>query len=437
MKFSDQKNQNDVPMAEASGKTFVFTFGRFQPPTSGHQRLVEKLSSVASREGVTGLLYGSKTQDSKKNPFPFAIKRKWLQRFFGKSVTVPTDSSVITVFDALNKFQDQGATKVILVIGGDRVEEMKKMVTPYTNGSKPPDKSYSFKFSVESAGERDPDAEGVVGMSASKMREAVTTGNFEAFKKGIPTTANEGAAKEMWNDLKKYMGIKEDVEEGYQEPTFVGEITRPNGKLKFWFDEKREIFYSILEDDMGNMSEDISGSMETVSSFYPEAWRLLLQATVNNIYRQRAHHRRVHNDEFEEHSNSILKPWMLKLQENSLKENYLDIIRKMNYITSVPCSKRQLPMEFLNNRRIVDEMVKEISDYMREYQIMIPKVGMTPYEKEWSKRITEFSDLMQKAVRTKKESDWKALQLYGCKHYDMLDSMFGTKTKAILFTGPA
>ena len=197
------KSFNDYLTEEKGEITFVF--GRFNPPTVGHQKLFDKLKSVSSG---TYRIYGSKSQDPKKNPLNFKQKVKFLRKMFPKHArSVMADSDVRHVMDIAVKLYDQGYTKVNMVAGSDRVKEFDVLLNKY-NGVKARHGFYEFKDKIQviSAGERDPDAEGVTGMSASKMRAAAEEGSLQTFAKGVPSGYNP---KELSNAVRKGMGIKE------------------------------------------------------------------------------------------------------------------------------------------------------------------------------------------------------------------------------------
>lgn len=183
----------------------TFAFGRFNPPTTGHEKLFDKLKKVS---GGSYRIYGSKSQDPKKNPLNFKQKVKFLRKMFPKHArSIMADGNVRHVMDIAVKLYDQGYTSVTMVAGSDRVEEFKILLNKY-NGVKARHGFYDFKDGVKvvSAGERDPDAEGVTGMSASKMRAAAADGSLQTFAKGVPSGYNP---KDLFNAVRKAMGIKE------------------------------------------------------------------------------------------------------------------------------------------------------------------------------------------------------------------------------------
>ena len=154
-------------MNEAKDKKVVFTFGRFQPPTSGHQLLIEKVQQVAKKLGAEHRIYPSPSHDVKQNPLSHSDKVKYMKKMF-KGANIMNDKKMINPFKVAQQLSEQGYTHVTMVVGSDRVQEFKKGIGKYVGTD-----GYNFKFDVVSAGNRDPDAEGVVGMSGSKMRQAV------------------------------------------------------------------------------------------------------------------------------------------------------------------------------------------------------------------------------------------------------------------------
>jgi len=202
-------------------KEVVFTFGRFNPPTVGHEKLISKVASLA--KGNNYRVYVSKSQDPKKNPLDFNTKIKIMRKMFPKhGRNIMSDKDVRNVFDVLVKLYDQGFTKVTMVVGSDRVNEFSIQTNKY-NGVKSRHGLYNFEdgINVVSAGERDADADDVSGMSASKMRKAAIENRYfdstdsngkkiQGFASGLPKGFKDG--KELFDTLRKAMGIKEAVE---------------------------------------------------------------------------------------------------------------------------------------------------------------------------------------------------------------------------------
>ena len=186
------------------GKSIVVAFGRFQPPTIGHQLLVDKVVATAQKLRADHAMFSSRTNDPKKNPLTPRQKFKWLKRFFPTGNFQDIDT-IKTPVDMLYWLSERGYDSVYLVGGQDRVSEYKAFGK--FMDKKGTDRLKLSKFTVVSAGQRDPDAAGVTGMSASKMRAAVEANNFKTFAKGMPKKANAADIRDIFLDLKKAMGV--------------------------------------------------------------------------------------------------------------------------------------------------------------------------------------------------------------------------------------
>ena len=183
----------------------VLAFGRMNPPTIGHGALVDKVKELATENKAKHTVVLSHSQDPEKNPLSAEQKIKHAKRFFpGANIQAATDEAPTFIHQA-KKLHQQGVDHLIMVGGSDRVDEYKKILDKY-NG---PGKDFNFKrIDVVSAGERDPDAEGVSGMSASKMRAHAMNRNYTEFKKGIPQHVHPEHAKELYNEVRKAMHIE-------------------------------------------------------------------------------------------------------------------------------------------------------------------------------------------------------------------------------------
>lgn len=170
------------------GKTIVMSFGRMNPPTVGHALLINKLNEVAKQVGGEPILFLSHSQDTKKNPLSFKQKVGFVQALFPE-IIISDEDSIRTPIDAMNWATKVGYTKLYLIVGSDRVAGFKQIINTY-NGKKTKEGIVPFNFPdgafVISSGERDPDDEGVSGMSASKAREFAIKGDFPSFASAIP-----------------------------------------------------------------------------------------------------------------------------------------------------------------------------------------------------------------------------------------------------------
>ena len=199
-KFSD--------IVEARGDTVVVAFGRFNPPTTGHEKLIEKVMSESKKTpGAPHFIYASHSENPKKDPLPYSKKIAYMKKMFPKHSSNIVTSSARTIFEMATELYNKGFRNLIMVAGSDRVSEFDGLLNKYNN-VKSTHGFYNFEsISVVNAGERDPDSEGVEGMSASKMRAAASQNNFEQFKLGLPRGFSEG--KKLFADVRTYMGIRE------------------------------------------------------------------------------------------------------------------------------------------------------------------------------------------------------------------------------------
>ena len=221
-------------------ETVVFGFGRFNPPTTGHEKLIEKVASVAGSNPF--FIYPSHTTGP-KDPLPHAKKVAWMRKMFPKyKKNIIADRNAKTAIMIAEKLYKDGYKNLIMVAGSDRVKEFDTLLQKYNDA---PDKKGNqlFKFDsvkIVSAGERDPDAEGVSGMSASKMRAAAEKGDFDSFKTGIPATLGDADKKKLYFEVRKNMGIREEREMGDDYDSLrdayltgkiwnVGEVVEANG----------------------------------------------------------------------------------------------------------------------------------------------------------------------------------------------------------------
>ena len=203
----DVLNKNSIEinpkLDEAVDKTVVVGWGRMNPITVGHEKLVNKIKAVAKQNSATPLVYITHSQDAKKNPLEYDDKIMLAKKAFGNVVQKSKSKTIIQVMKELQSKY----SKVILVVGSDRTKDFDTLLNKY-NG-----KDYTFdNIEVVSAGDRDPDAEGVEGMSASKMRAAAASGKFDQFKSGLPRRL-KGDAQDVYDLVRGGMKIAEMMEE--------------------------------------------------------------------------------------------------------------------------------------------------------------------------------------------------------------------------------
>ena len=187
-----------------------FTFGRMNPPTIGHEKLLKKLASTAGRNPYR--VYLSQSQDKNKNPLSYKDKVKYARKMFPKHARqIMINNKVKTVFDIATTLYYDGFKSIVMVVGSDRVNEFDILLNKY-NGTKSRHGFYNFKkITVVSAGERDPDADGAEGASASKQRASAKANDFTTFSQGLPKSLSNSDAKKLFSDIRNAMGIREQA----------------------------------------------------------------------------------------------------------------------------------------------------------------------------------------------------------------------------------
>lgn len=213
-----------LPVPKTKG-TLTIAFGRFNPPTIGHQQLMDVAANAAAgdKDGQY-LIFPSRSQDKKKNPLDPDTKIGYMQKFYPQHAgNIVNDPNTKTIFDVLKMAHNNGYAGVRIVGGADRVKEFEKLSNQYNN------QLYQFdNIEVVSAGDRDPDAKGVEGMSASRMRLAAAENDFNTFRSGLPPEVKKSEAKELFDMLRGSMKIKEGWEIWEVAPKFDYQTLREN-----------------------------------------------------------------------------------------------------------------------------------------------------------------------------------------------------------------
>ena len=189
-------------LAEVSKHDVVASFGRLNPPTTGHALLVKKVLETAKSHHCEHVIYLSASVDPKKNPLPIDKKVMWAKKMFPGTNIKPASDGTKTFIDMVIALNSVFDGTLYLVAGSDRVPEYQKLLDKY-NGVE-----YKYeKIIVVSSGDRDPDADGTSGMSASKMREAAVQNNLSEFKKGL-TPNIQSSAQKLMDDVRHGMKLK-------------------------------------------------------------------------------------------------------------------------------------------------------------------------------------------------------------------------------------
>ena len=192
------------PVPKTKG-TLTLAFGRFNPPHAGHQQLMDIAAQSAEAEESDYIIVPSRSQDAKKNPLDADTKVSIMRQMFPQhSERIVNDGANRTIFDVLKKAHNDGYTNVRIVAGQDRVKEFDKLSQNY-NGQ-----LYQFdNMEVVSSGDRDPDAEGMEGLSSSRMRLAAAEGDFKTFRAGLPEGTPRKMAMSLFDTVRETMNVKE------------------------------------------------------------------------------------------------------------------------------------------------------------------------------------------------------------------------------------
>jgi len=297
------------PEVEKTKGTLTVAFGRFNPPTTGHEKLLNQVSKSSDEDDY--IIVPSRSQDAKKNPLDADSKVGIMRQMFPKhSEKIVNDPANRTIFDVLKKAHNDGYAGVRVVGGADRQKEFDKLVNTY-NG-----KLYKFdKVEVVSAGDRDPDADDVTGMSASKQRKAAAEGDLKSFMKGIPSTMEKKAAEDLYKNIRKAMQIKE----GWN----LWEIAP-----KFDWEGLRENYISEKVYQIGNLVENLNTGL------------------IGRIIRRGANHLICVTE-----NNFMFKSWIKDVTETK-KESY-DLPTE---VSGVPADQRLIGTDAL--RKYTETMVK-------------------------------------------------------------------------------
>jgi hypothetical protein len=198
-----EEEGNETKGGDKTGETLTLVFGRFNPPTVGHKKVLDASAQVAGDGDLR--IYPSRSYDPKKNPLDPTQKTDLMKKMFpDHEENIVNDESVKTIFDALKIADSEGYSNIKIVVGSDRVGEFDNLAQKY-NGD-----LYDFdEIETISAGQREDDAEGVSGMSASKMRKAAAEGDFETFRTGIPDNIDDATAKTIMTTVRKAMNVEE------------------------------------------------------------------------------------------------------------------------------------------------------------------------------------------------------------------------------------
>jgi len=255
-------------------KTIAFTFGRFNPPTIGHEKLIRKVKSVRANDHK---IYLSRSEDSKKNPLSPQQKLAYMKKMFPSHARNIEINRTNMILDIATNLHNKGYTEIFMVVGSDRVREFETILNKY-NDVKSRHGYYNFdNINVLSAGERDPDAEGAAGMSASKMRAAASANDLQAFKRGLPAGVN---ASDLMKDVRKGMRIAASIEYHFDRTSDTRMLTMEE------FDQQ-QIRDLYLRDMIFNLGEKVDYTKQNIQGIVKRKGTnyIVLEDNNNNLHK--------------------------------------------------------------------------------------------------------------------------------------------------------
>lgn len=201
----------NAPPVEKTKGTLTIAFGRFNPPTVGHQQLMDTAAMSAMEEGSDYIIVPSRSQDRRKNPLDPDTKISLMRRMFpDHSERIVNDPNCMTIFDVLRRAHNDGYSNIRIIAGSSRTKEFERLANNY-NGQ-----LYQFDMiEVIPSGDQDPDGNGMEGISSSRLRLAAAEGDFTTFRAGLPKTIKNKEAIQLFDLVRQSMGIEDMQMEGY------------------------------------------------------------------------------------------------------------------------------------------------------------------------------------------------------------------------------
>jgi len=396
-----------------------FTFGRMNPPTIGHGKLMNTMSAKAGSNPYK--VYLSQSSDARKNPLTYEQKIKHSRKMYPKHArSIIKDKKLRNVFEVASSLYDQGFNRVTMVVGADRITEFETLLNKY-NGKKGRHGFYNFeKINIVSAGDRDPDAEGVEGMSASKQRENAKKNDFTTFSQGVPSSMNNRDAKKLFNDVRTGMGLKETRE----------------FKNKIALESVSEVREKYIEGDLFNEGDRV----RTKAGFAGHIHRLGSNYVIVALDEGRISRCWLEDVELEEDTMSDIRAFFDRHKNKKRYEKavrlFLDM-RKKNPGQSNKMLRKVGQMTDLDIReidRVLRDMVKKgaMPKHLLNYpsiQKPVREESYSPQKHEWgtdaatkwAKKITPGYEVEEDAVKQTRDRISKEKELDKIKHDRMLD----------------
>jgi len=373
----DDLSINEAP--EYSKGTMVLAFGRFNPPTIGHEKLLRKVSQTL---GDFKHVYLSKSQDSTKNPLTPTQKLQYMKSMFPQHRTMFRIPSSNMILDIVTDIFNSGFSNINFIAGSDRVSEFQKLADKY-NG-----KDYNYKsIKLVSSGERDPDAEGVSGMSASKMREMAKNNDYRNFKSGVPNLSASDS-KALFTAVKKGMGIKEGIE------SFTN----------FLNNDLREEYHQERIFNVGDMVEHMDGtvgmivrrgsnyvSMEGDDGYIKKAWLYDIQMSEEQPEKKK----KMNKEDYEDKVEGRVKVNLLDRLEKEMDMNEYNEIGTDEYAQHTMKMTPGQPIQ--NFRRSTDKITDKDLDKFKNEGGTIDKYKKR-FKEDWKTELDKAVERMKEQL---------------------------------------
>lgn len=353
----------------AKKKAVVVTFGRFQPPTIGHEKLINAVIAHAQKVGAEHRIYASQSYDGGrpraaiKNPLQYKDKIRFMRQMFPKANIVTGNDDTNTFMRILYELQKEGYTTVHVVVGDDRVPEIKKTVQQYLD-SDDPETGLGFEdFKVVSAGKRDPEAEGVEGMSASKLRAAAAENNFKLFKQGMPSGFPDarGLFDAIRKGLERPMKPEKKTKKSKVNEELLNEVTPPDEKSERFVKKAKASFKDRYGDDWASYLYGVAWKQYNKRHGKPTKTRLGEPVEVEESTRSQE----VDHDgkQLNELSRGLLKKYIVAAQKDKRDARMRGREIELELDTAPPGSKLRDP-----NTDAYDEVEKRVIKQNRRAQ---------------------------------------------------------------------
>ena len=311
---------------EEREKTAVFTYGRNNPPTVGHEKLFDKTMEVAKEHNSKAHIITSHSQDAKKNPLSASHKVTLIKHAYPEAHVSSSGKDAPSLFHIASKLHAQGHKHLVMVAGSDRVDEYHKQLHKY-NDIEGKHGYYNFKsIKVVSAGQRDPDAEGAEGMSGTKLRSHAIAGNKEKFKSGLMSKLSNKHKEEVYNKVRSGLEVKE--------------IYDPHLKIsKYQWGEKEGV------DKMKSMTPGESSKSKKIREDYVAGKIFQIGQHVKDVGGRsgRVVYRGSNYINIQEYTGSTFNAWLENVEEKSNND--------YPYISSVRLKEQKVPLLLMNNEQ--------------------------------------------------------------------------------------